>query len=384
MQFPRAFPLLSIAILSGPAVFAADLVPSAAPGVYTSFDLPDFCVQPGNPDKFTQPTSINFHGTIAGNSNGGVECNPGGFVRDAKDGTITTFLAPLQFGTGLFTTVSAVNARGQITGDAGYAAGGQGSYLREPNGSITLIAIPIASGDSGAADINRAGVIVGSYLTGPFANVSQGFLRTPDGSITSFAAPGTPNSSPGGPVSCSNYEFTHVSSGTCPVAINDLGKVAGYFIAAGPLVHGFVREVSGTISLFDVPGATATVPAAMNLFGAITGTWTDAAGVHGFLRDLFNLIFPFDVPGSSRGTTTPVSINVGGVIVGTYSDVNGVHGFRRTPYAHFTTLDFPGAPTGQNCGSNGCGTYPTDINDAGEITGYYFDQFGPHGFLFQP
>jgi hypothetical protein len=384
MKILRSVPLLSIAMLPGSMLFAADLVPSAAQGVYTSFDLPSLCGGPFNPVRFTEPISINFHGAIVGNSNGGAECNPSGFVRDAKDGTISTFLAPLDFAPGLFTTVSAINARGQITGDVGYASGGQGPYLRDTDGSFTLI--DIASETSGAADINRAGVIVGNYLTGASGSiVSQGFLRTPDGNITTFAAPGIP--APSGvlpiPVSC-NYVFGNPSGGTCPVAINDLGKVAGYYIAAGPIVHGFAREAGGTITLFDVPSATATVPAAMNFFGAITGTWTDAAGVHGFMRDLFNLIFPFDVPGASRGTTNPVSINVGGVIVGTYSDVNGIHGFRRTPYARFTTLDFPDAPTGANCGGFTCGTYPTDVNDGGEITGHYVDQFGLHGFLFQP
>ena len=43
------------------------------------------------------------------------------------------------------------------------------------------------------------------------------------------------------------------------------------------------------------------------------------------------------------------------------------------PYA-FTTIDVPGAGN----------TYASGINDAGQVTGYYYDATGAHGFVASP
>lgn len=58
------------------------------------------------------------------------------------------------------------------------------------------------------------------------------------------------------------------------------------FIEANFVFHGFVRAANGTITSFDVPGASQGIFAlSINPMGAITGYYTDASGVnHGFLR----------------------------------------------------------------------------------------------------
>jgi hypothetical protein len=52
--------------------------------------------------------------------------------------------------------------------------------------------------------------------------------------------------------------------------------------------------------------------------------------VHGFLRDVGNTFTVFDPPGSNE--SVPLSINNQGLIAGWYRDTNNVeHGFLRTP-----------------------------------------------------
>src|SRR5689334_1772891 len=74
---------------------------------------------------------------------------------------------------------------------------------------------------------------------------------------------------------------------------------------------------SGTITTFDVPGATSTYPGSINPAGAITGYYvgTDNQN-HGFLRAADGAITTFDAPGAV--STTPTGINPAGAITGYY------------------------------------------------------------------
>jgi hypothetical protein len=78
---------------------------------------------------------------------------------------------------------------------------------------------------------------------------------------------------------------------------------------------------------------------------------------------------PIDVPWADPGNTDPYGINDAGQISGTYYD-GSYHGFL---YSHgtYTPLNVPGAVA----------TYATDINDQGQIVGYYSDASGTHAFL---
>ena len=69
--------------------------------------------------------------------------------------------------------------------------------------------------------------------------------------------------------------------------------------------------------------------------------------------------------------TSPASINDSGQVTGYYNDGSGRHGF---VYGNgtFTILDAPGAYE----------TSPASINDSGQVTGYYRDAFGRHGFVY--
>jgi len=84
---------------------------------------------------------------------------------------------------------------------------------------------------------------------------------------------------------------------TFPSEINSDGEVVGYYETPKPggmYSHGFVYT-AGTITTFNVPGATDTIALGINATGQITGY----CDTHGFI-DIAGTITTFDVPGRSR------------------------------------------------------------------------------------
>src|SRR6516165_8006688 len=77
--------------------------------------------------------------------------------------------------------------------------------------------------------------------------------------------------------------------GTAGYAINPAGEIAGQYLDASNVYHGFVRTPNGAISTFDAPGAgtglfQGTAVRSINPEGAIEGFSVDASNVlHGFL-----------------------------------------------------------------------------------------------------
>src|SRR5438094_9836979 len=90
-------------------------------------------------------------------------------------------------------------------------------------------------------------------------------------------------------------------------------------------------------------------------------------------------ITSFDAPGSTG--TLPLSINPRGEITGYYNDSGGVqHGFVRDGRGTFTSFDVVSTATFQYS----IGTFPGSITPAGEFTGTYIDGVGssqPHAYL---
>jgi hypothetical protein len=188
----------------------------------------------------------------------------------------------------------------------------------------------------------------------------------PEPTITTFDVPGA-GTGPG--------------QGTVPWPMNSAGVIAGRYIDAGDVRHGFVRARDGTITTFDVPAAGAgpgqgTRVASLNPAGAIAGYYSDASDVfHGYLRAPDGTITTFDVPGAGTSPglgTFAENINPAGVIAGNYEDDSfTVHGFVRAADGAITTFDAPGAGTG-----NDRGTYVFTVdnfNPAGAISGETLD-----------
>lgn len=136
---------------------------------------------------------------------------------------------------------------------------------------------------------------------------------------------------------------------------------------------------------FDVQGGVCgTQPMAINDLGEITGTWYDTeCNSHGFLRKAGGEIVTFDAPKVGYPSsipypgTAPSDINNQGDIVGYYTDANGgYHGFVRSERGKFTIIDDPSST------SSPPATVAQAINDWGEVVGYWLDSSSnPHGFV---
>jgi uncharacterized membrane protein len=114
-----------------------------------------------------------------------------------------------------------------------------------------------------------------------------GFVRDRSGDITFFSVPGANGPGPN----------AHA------VSINNRGDVAGYFAqfnldTGSRRLRGFVRTGNGGIRVFDAtPNALETKSAGINELGDIVGNYTDASGTHNFLKRWNGAITLFDVGG---------------------------------------------------------------------------------------
>ena len=239
----------------------------------------------------------------------------------------------------VYTSLMDINPAGAVTGLYQDAEGLYHGFMRAPDGTITTFEDPYAGTGNYQGtwpySINPAGEITGFYFD--TNSVSHGFLLAPD--LTTFTEIDAPGACSSGP-SCS-YE------GTFPESINPEGAVAGYYLDAGGVFHGFVRAPHGAITTFDAPGACssgpscsmrAPSPVSINPEGAIAGYYLDASDVsHGFVRALDGRITTFDAPGAgSSGRYAPIrapcptASTRRGTITGYYIDANNVyHGFLR-------------------------------------------------------
>jgi uncharacterized membrane protein len=141
---------------------------------------------------------------------------------------------------------------------------------------------------------------------------------------------------------------------------------------------GFLRELNGRVTLFEVPGAkVGTTATNINDRGQIVGAWADS-GVgdryHGYVRSRAGDFVTLDFPGA--GFTEPAGINNRGQVVGDYGDDDtDPQGERNTflwQKGRFERIEIPGSV------ANGA----LDINDKGEIVGVNFDsEESIRGFL---
>jgi len=165
---------------------------------------------------------------------------------------------------------------------------------------------------------------------------------------------------------------TAAGQGTFPAAINASGVIAGYYIDANNVHHGFERASNGAITNFDDPNAgtsagQGTWAFGINATGTIAGYYIDSSyALHGysFSQGVFT-----EIDAAGAAGTLALSINDAGTIAGTYFDPAGVdHGFvRNATTGVITSIDAPGAGTG-----SGQGTMTPSvggINTQGDVTG---------------
>jgi predicted membrane protein len=198
----------------------------------------------------------------------------------------------------------------------------------------------------------------------------HGFVRNTTGNITTFDVPGA---------------ATGGGQGTVAAGINDSGQIAGWYnpSTAPETYKGFRRDASGKITIVNIPGSTATSIYAINNTGQIAGcaaptSFCTAYGStdKGFVTDSTGAILTFSPVNSAN--VSPMSINANGAAAGFYSDsAGGLHGFIRAASNKITEFDAPGSFI-----AVGAGTLPWGVNDVGTVAGYYRDLNGHiRGFL---
>ncbi len=264
-------------------------------------------------------------------------------------------------------------AKGRVAMMAGALIGVLG--LASPpaaTGGYHFVTIDVA-GASGTEvyGINDNGLVSG--LSFDSSGLSTGFLSN-QGTLTSYTAP-----LPGGG-NAVDTEFYQV---------NNAGQVAVSYYGADGVYHAATyNSVASTWSYIpDIPGYAGNLAGGINNNGLVVGdafatidqsTATYLGGVGWTYNGVYSPLFtaPGSVP--ANGGTATYSVNDAGQIVGYAIDSSGIyHGYVKTG-SSFTTLDYPGA-------AQYGGTVANGINNAGIVTGYYYnDSSGDFsGFLWQ-
>jgi hypothetical protein len=237
---------------------------------------------------------INGSGTIVGSLDDANLLS--GFIRDSSG----TFTAPLidPVENELDTVPTAINNSSTICGwyytsDTGY----HGFFYS--NGTYTNYDPPEGS-SAHLTGINDAGDFAGFYAG--IDGTTLGLIVV-NGQFNQVAVPG--------------------AASTQCVGINNLDQVVGTYVVghgAHATAHGFMRAVDGTLTYpIDYPGATNTVPEAINDAGLIVGFWTNSQGkTHGFVLQLPSTFVTFDVPTSQGNGTELIGINNLGKISGSF------------------------------------------------------------------
>jgi hypothetical protein len=166
---------------------------------------------------------------------------------------------------------------------------------------------------------------------------------------------------------------------TAVFGINNQGTIIGGFIDPAFNAHGYTQDPNGSITTFDVPGASAgTIGFSINDRGDIVGSFQnmigDAFGLpQGFLLPKGGNFITFDFPGANN--TQPFFINNQGQIVGEYLfGINESAGFL-LDNGVFSNVDF--SLNGAQVTSLGA----VGINNSAEIVGFFIDPQTFRSFL---
>jgi len=169
------------------------------------------------------------------------------------------------------------------------------------------------------------------------------------------------------------------AAATTVFGINDHGVIAGSYVDANGVEHGFFGPLNGTYTTFDLGGtATGTEPRALNDDGDITGFGADPSFTVGteFLRDSKKgTISIFMKDGVAMDGIAQGIIKKKDMSTGDYIDPNtGVrNGYLAKDGDYQSDVDL---------GLNAVRTSPRGMNKKGTLAGLFFDDTGAsHGFI---
>ena len=161
------------------------------------------------------------------------------------------------------------------------------------------------------------------------------------------------------------YDFPG-SKNTYFYALGNDGRAAGHYEDADGLYHGVILK-DGELKRYDFSGAVETqIFGISDATGALTGNFTDAAGVRrGFSGNTI-----IEYPGASA--TYADFVNAVGRIVGAYIDAEGIyHLYFRSPDGEYTTVDGSGLEYVFLHGINDAGIYVIRSKRADDIPRTY-------------
>lgn len=175
---------------------------------------------------------------------------------------------------------------------------------------------------------------------------------------------------------------TASGQGTLATAMNSKGFIAGNYIDANSIYHGFVRTVQGVITPFDAFGAQSrsTQVSGVNTSGTVTGSFLHCLDqqcanhvTYGYTRTAIGRFVQITAT-PTASITAPFGINDSGQVVGFYNEFGMEHGFS-FQNGVVTLIDYPGSIL----------TVATAINASGTIVGYWADAGSVfHAFLRDP
>jgi uncharacterized membrane protein len=261
--------------------------------------------------------------------------------------TLTTLDAPGATSTQIFD----ITNDGTIIGSASTATASFGFTYKA--GVFTTLPSPAGALGYSAFDVSNAGAVVGSFYTTTVVDPGGNTVPGPTsgyvyagGSFTTLSVPGASfvqarGISPDGRYVSGYYQttqlsafiydrtaatFTTIASGpslALAQGINQSNVAVGNRLIVGTPNRrvGFTYDIgTGTLTDYQLPGATTTSFRDISDGGKLAGFFSDASGTHGFVGSptAFELI---DVPGSNN--TVVQGINNSGDLVGFYTDSAG-------------------------------------------------------------
>lgn len=264
--------------------------------------------------------------------------------------------------------IRGINDAGEVGGtyyvgsvDQAYAA-----FVRTPDGVLHTYTPPQYEFIQDVADLDNQGRLVGTA----FSCSSSGCVRS-----QAFA---TDDTSPPNYFDTPFASISDFSPITVAGGINESGSIVGSYLerpAFGVSLewHGFVRDPNGDFTQLDVPGEDQSQLWGINDSGQIVGTTGDELN-SAFIRDIDGTFTLFSAiigpggasPGELSGWTYAYGINNLGQISGSYYD-DYMRGYVRDADGTFSYLDIPGG---------NIDTWVFGINNLGQVAGIYFEPFG--------
>ena len=340
----------SMRVLGLASVLVLGLVPVRSAMAQESYVVEDLGALPG--DSSSIGWAINENGDVVGWSNG-AQVGTRAFVYTDADGMVALPGLPNK----PRTVARDINEAGVIVGSANAGGTDLGHAVLWSGGSVQDLGTLGTGSFSEAWGVNNLGEVVGwSYTNGGGFGV-HGFLYTAsDGMI----------------------DLTPQSDTGSALDINDAGQITGYKTAAGGY-HAFRWQAGAFEDLGVLPGFAHSFGSAINASGQVTGNVTSASGnsehlfrsiAGGGLQDL----------GGTGEHNAAWGINATGKVVGT----RGQSAPRARRYTDEEGLQDLNLLIDPSLGWVLLGAH--DINDAGQIVGYAFNNFTQqtHAVRLQP